>query len=89
MKLFLNRNPNEPVQLPSHIPEWPQFNTETMQFMELNSAEFKIVTTPNKERLDEVRNDLFSARIQQILSDTAPVFGKWFSTVLATTRRTI
>lgn len=63
------------MTLPSHVPVWPEFNTDTMQFMELNSAGYQIIQTPHKDRLDKVRNDLFSARIHQILADLPPVIG--------------
>jgi len=45
------RNPNVPVALPEGIPTWPEFTTESDNFLEINNNNIQVITTPNKERL--------------------------------------
>ncbi|KAF6017037.1 hypothetical protein EB796_024658 [Bugula neritina] len=51
-------NPNYPVALPEGTPTWPEFTADTNQFLELNSKTMKVITTPNKERLDKLTGSL-------------------------------
>lgn len=69
------RNPNGPITLPGSMPEWPQFTLTDGEFMELNSTMQSVITTPHKERIDQVLTNLFSARSNQIPLQTAA--GKW------------
>ena len=50
------------MKLPEEIPRWPQFNKETNQFLEINSNKIKVITTPNKERLERLRQHLYADR---------------------------
>ena len=50
------------MKLPEEIPKWPQFNKETNQFLEINSNKIKVITTPNKERLERIREHLYADR---------------------------
>ena len=73
------RNPNHPVTLPSGTPQWPQFDTSTNKFMELNSANVHVITTPHKDRLDKLANTLLRARNVQVNADK----GEYWSTCLS------
>ena len=67
--IYYCRDPNKPTALPSGIPEWPQFNTASNYFMELNSNGTKVITTPYKERLEKIVENIFSARLKQMSVD--------------------
>ena len=71
-KCLFYRNPNQPVALPNGIPEWPQFDTDSSKFIELNSNSTKVITTPHMERLESVLEDIFTARSAQVLADNLP-----------------
>jgi len=43
------------VALPKGTPTWPEFTTENNQFLELNSKNIQVITTPNKVRLDKLK----------------------------------
>ena len=73
MTSFICRNPNQPVALPNRIPAWPQYDTVTNYFMELNSVSTKVITTPHKERLEKIVNLLFQARSIQTESDKSKI----------------
>ncbi|XP_067946486.1 carboxylesterase 3B-like [Watersipora subatra] len=61
-------NPNRPVSLPSSVPEWPEFDSVSNQFMELG-IKSRVVTTPNKERLELLKSTVLEARQAQVLAD--------------------
>ncbi|XP_067937750.1 acetylcholinesterase-like [Watersipora subatra] len=61
-------NPNRPVSLPSSVPEWPEFDSVSNQFMELG-IKSRVVTTPNKERLELLKSTVLEARKAQVLAD--------------------
>ncbi|XP_067937851.1 putative inactive carboxylesterase 4 [Watersipora subatra] len=61
-------NPNKPGSLPANIPEWPEFDSKSNQFMELGRKS-KVMTTPNKERLERLINTVFKARQAQVAED--------------------
>jgi len=52
----LYRNPNSPISLPDGIPVWPQFNSKQM----------KVITTPNKSRLEMLADVLCKDRDAQL-----------------------
>ena len=56
----------------SSSPTWPKFDTSTNRFMELRNIDSKVITTPNKERIEKVLNTIFKARIAQVISNVAP-----------------
>ena len=60
------------MKLPEEIPKWPQFNKETNQFLEINSNKIKVITTPNKERLEKIQSHVYSARKHQFAADRPP-----------------
>ena len=57
------------MPLPDGTTAWPQYNTISNQFMELNSAGIKVITTPQKERIEKLLRDVFPARNQQKNAD--------------------
>ncbi|XP_067946461.1 acetylcholinesterase-like [Watersipora subatra] len=61
-------NPSKPVSLPESVPEWPEFDRKSNQFMELG-RNYKVVTTPQKERLELLTNTVMAARQMQVLAD--------------------
>jgi len=61
------------VALPEGTPTWPEFTADTNQFLELNSKTMKVITTPNKERLDKLTGSLQQAVKLQRDADQSPV----------------
>ena len=62
------------MPLPDGTTAWPQYNTISNQFMELNSAGIKVITTPQKERIEKLLRDVFPARNQQKNADKGEEF---------------
>ena len=74
MELFIS---NPSITNDPDIPEWPEFTIENQSFMELNSQNTSVITTPHKERLEDFRSALFSARTLQRAADRViPVPGE-------------
>ena len=67
--IYYCRDPNKPIALPNGAPEWPQFDTVSNKFMELNSNGTKVITTPYKKRLEKIVENIFSARLKQMSVD--------------------
>ena len=72
------RNPDQPEALPNGIPEWPQYDTASNKFMELNSTDTKVITTPHKERLDLLSTVLGSARKVQHEADSGKIISGYY-----------
>lgn len=49
--------------------EWPQYDSVNDKFMELNKN-LQIITTPNKEKLEGLIENIFSARREQAAVDS-------------------
>lgn len=43
------------MALPKGTPTWPEFTEDNNQFLELNSNDIQVITTPNKVRLDKLK----------------------------------
>ncbi|XP_067929874.1 bile salt-activated lipase-like isoform X2 [Watersipora subatra] len=73
MKMWTNfartGNPNLPQKISSRIPTWPEFTPESNSVLELNTKQFQVVSMPNRERLEKIRNVLMADRQRQMKAD--------------------
>lgn len=64
-------NPNLPTPIGSGL-VWPQFDESNNMFMELNSENLTVISTPRKDKMDAIIEDLYTARQMQLVADGPP-----------------
>ena len=64
-------NPNLPTPMSSGM-VWPQFDESNNMFMELNSENLTVISTPRKDKMDAIIEDLYTARQMQFVADGPP-----------------